>query len=84
MQIRLSEALWATSLLPEGGLERWRAGAGDIVAAGAPLAEVRIEQALHEVVAPCAGRLRIDLPENAVVEPGQVIGEIEPHPGEPS
>jgi pyruvate/2-oxoglutarate dehydrogenase complex dihydrolipoamide acyltransferase (E2) component len=77
MDIRLPEGLWSTSLMPEGALERWRGTHGGLVAAGAAVAEVRIEDALHEIVAPGAGRLNIYVPVNSVVEPGTVIGTIE-------
>jgi pyruvate/2-oxoglutarate dehydrogenase complex dihydrolipoamide acyltransferase (E2) component len=77
MDIRLPEALWSTSLMPEGALERWRGTHGALISAGAAVAEVRIEDALHEIVAPSAGRLHIYAPVNSVVEPGTVIGAIE-------
>ncbi|MGC1302742.1 MAG: lipoyl domain-containing protein [Caulobacteraceae bacterium] len=78
MQIRLSADLWANGVLPLGFLERWRANEGDQVLEGAPLAEVRIEQAVHEILSPCRGRLTGIVRENAVVEPGDVIGQVEP------
>jgi pyruvate/2-oxoglutarate dehydrogenase complex dihydrolipoamide acyltransferase (E2) component len=78
MQVRIPEQLWASAILPEGALERWRVQPGEEVIAGAPLAEVRIEQALHEIVAPCTGRLTSASPVNAVLEPGSVIAEIVP------
>ena len=77
-ELRIPEALWAGSLLPEGLLEVWRRHDGTVVQAGACLADVRIEEALHEVVAPKGGRLRIFVRSNSVVEPGTVIGCIDP------
>ncbi|WP_158913210.1 lipoyl domain-containing protein [Caulobacter sp. S45] len=78
MDVRLSEDLWATSMLPEGVLVRWRRGEGAFVASGAPLAEVRIEGGLHEIISPCWGRLDALARENAVVEPGMVIARVTP------
>jgi hypothetical protein len=47
--IKVDEALWASSMLPEGIVERWFIADGAIVAAGDPMAEIRIEDALHEI-----------------------------------
>lgn len=66
--------LWATSLLPEGILERWMFEDGGAVEMGDPVAVVRIESALHDIMAPAKGRLHIHSQANAVVEPGSVIG----------
>jgi hypothetical protein len=57
--IKVNEALWASSMLPEGIVERWFIADGAIVAAGDPMAEIRIEDALHEIMAPVSGRLTI-------------------------
>jgi hypothetical protein len=75
--IRIDEALWASSMLPEGTVERWFASDGGIVLAGQPVAEVRVEDCLHIIPAPGAGRLRIDIPANAVIEPDARIGVLE-------
>lgn len=74
--IRLSEDLWRNGMLPEGILERWYVEDGADVAPGAKVAEVRIESALHEIMAPVAGRLTILTDANAVVEPGTVLGRL--------
>lgn len=81
--IVISPDLWSTSLLPEGILERWRAKSGDMVTAGQVVADVRISDSLHEIMAPQAGTLDILMRANAVVEPGSVIGEIMPALGRP-
>jgi len=44
-------------MLPEGIVERWFIADGAIAAAGDPMAEIRIEDALHEIMAPVSGRL---------------------------
>lgn len=75
-EIRLGEELWQNGMLPEGILERWFVADGAAVAAGAKVAEVRIESALHEIMAPAGGALTILAAENAVVEPGTVVGRL--------
>ncbi|HEX3983149.1 MAG TPA: lipoyl domain-containing protein [Acidisoma sp.] len=74
--ISLNEDLWRNSMLPEGILERWYVTNGAEVAPGEKIAEVRIESALHEIMAPAAGRITILTEPNAVVEPGSVVGRL--------
>ena len=74
--IRVDEALWAFSMLPEGTVERWFIADGSRVAAGDRIAEVRIEDALHEITAPAEGRLSIVAAANAVVEPGSLLARL--------
>lgn len=76
MDIRIAEDFWAGRMLPEGVVERWIAANGDEVAAGTPVAEVRIEDSLHEIIAPASGRLMTYVAKNDIVEPGSVIGQI--------
>lgn len=75
-EIHVPSELWATSLMPEGILERWLFADGSLVEAGDAVAAVRIEAALHELAAPCSGRLHIVRARNCVIEPGTVIGQI--------
>ena len=77
-EVRISEALWAGSMAPEGVLEIWRRHDGTLVQAGTCVAEVRIEDALHEVMAPQGGRLCVFVRSNSVIEPGMIIGRIDP------
>ena len=79
VDVRIDEDLWNTGMCPEGVLEAWRLPDGSMVSAGATLADVRIEDALHEVLAPADGRLSILAGRNAVIEPGIVIGLIQPN-----
>jgi hypothetical protein len=72
--------LWSTSLLPEGIFERWRIVDGAVVSAGQVVAEVRIGDSLHELMAPTDGRLSIAARKNDLVEPGSVIGHLAPVP----
>lgn len=75
-QISVDPDLWAASVLPEGALEKWLRPDGAFVELGEPLAAVRIEGALHELMAPANGWLTIDRKVNSVIEPGAVIGHI--------
>jgi pyruvate/2-oxoglutarate dehydrogenase complex dihydrolipoamide acyltransferase (E2) component len=74
--ISISSDFWAGRVLPEGILERWRVADGSIVGVGDVIAEVRIEDALHELTAPAQGRLVKLSRVNQVIEPGSVIGRI--------
>ena len=74
--IRVDEALWASSIAPEGMVMRWLAADGAMVAAGKPIAEIRIEDAMHEIVAPASGRLTIVAAVNNVVEPGSLLATL--------
>lgn len=76
--IKVAEDLWSTSMLPEGMVEKWLVPNGATVKCGEPVAEIRIEGALHTIVAPAAGSLSISAGSNAVVDPGCVVGQIKP------
>ena len=75
-KIEVLPDLWTTNVMPEGVIERWLFPDGSRVEAGDPIATVRIEDALHELVAPARGRLNIGLRVNSVVEPGTAIGTV--------
>ncbi len=74
--IRVSEDCWASSILPEGLVERWLVADGAAVRGGDAIVQVRIEDALHDVSAPCDGRLTIGAIANCVIEPGMVLGQV--------
>ncbi len=76
--IRIDEAFWASSMLPEGIVERWFVADGAEVEHGEPIAEIRIEDALHEIAAPARGRLTIVAAVNAVIEPGALLARLVP------
>lgn len=76
VDVKVAEDLWASRMLPEGLIERWLSSDGAIVAVGDPLVEVRIEDALHEILAPAAGRLKIASAADDFIEPGSVIASI--------
>lgn len=75
-EIKVDAALWASSMLPEGIVERWFIADGATVAAGEAIAELRIEDALHEIVSPANGRLTIVAPLNLIVEPGSLLATL--------
>ncbi|MDB5512374.1 MAG: biotin attachment protein [Enterovirga sp.] len=75
--IRVPDDLWATNMMPEGVLERWLVPDGDSVRAGTPLAMVRIEGALHEIISPVAGLLRVSVGSGQMIEPGSVVAQLE-------
>ena len=74
--LRISESLWSSAMLPEGIVERWMRNEGETVKLGEPVAEVRIEDSLHEILAPAAGRLHIWAKANSVIDPGTGLGEV--------
>lgn len=76
VEVVVDSSLWGTSILPQGYIENWIVADGRLVEAGAPLACIRIESALHEVMSPATGTLHIDRATNSIVEPGAVIGRV--------
>ena len=76
MDVRVDENLWATSMAPEGLLERWRVASNVHVGRGETVAEVLIEDSRHEIISPSDGRLVHLAHPGDVVEPGALIGRI--------
>jgi pyruvate/2-oxoglutarate dehydrogenase complex dihydrolipoamide acyltransferase (E2) component len=76
LALRASEQFWASSMAPEGLLEAWRALDGAAVKPGQAVAEVRIEDALHEILAPAGGILVWSAKVGDVVQPGDRLGWI--------
>jgi pyruvate/2-oxoglutarate dehydrogenase complex dihydrolipoamide acyltransferase (E2) component len=76
IDIRVAESLWSTAMMPEGVVEKWLKADGAHVSAGLAICVVRIEDALHDIVAPASGRLEIDAQANDVIEPGALLGRI--------
>lgn len=77
LNIKVDQALWASSMLPEGVVERWFIANGATISAGERIAEVRIEDALHEIIAPAGGRATIAAAVNAVIEPGSTLATLD-------
>ena len=76
VEIKVDETLWASVMAPEGLVERWFVPEGATVTFGQAVAEVRIEDALHELLAPAAGRLTILASVDDMIEPGSILGRI--------
>ena len=76
MDIRVSEALWASSMVPEGIVENWRVADGSHVGVGDAIAAVTIEGAVHEIIAPRSGRLSIVALANTMIEPGSLLARL--------
>lgn len=76
-RLQAPDDIWANSMLPEGILERWCVADGAVVAAGQAVAAVRVEDMLHDLLAPCAGRLRQTTAAGSVIDPGMQIGDVE-------
>jgi hypothetical protein len=76
IRINADEALWQNNMLPEGILERWLVADGEVAHEGHAIAEVRIEGAVHDIVAPATGRLSVSAPTRAVIEPGFLLATL--------
>jgi hypothetical protein len=77
-EVRVDEKYWASIMLPEGLIERWLVTDGAKVRAGEAIVAVRIEDTLHNIQSPIDGRLTISALPNYVVEPGSVVGQVDP------
>lgn len=75
--VRVADDLWRSNMMPEGQLERWRAEHGAPVEAGQPLAEIRVEDSLHEVLSPARGRFTHAAHVGDMIEPGFLLGWVE-------
>ena len=74
LAVTVNEGLGAWCRAPEGVLARGRARDSDAIAAGQTLAEVRIEGALHEILAPGPGKLIQSLRAGELVQPRRPAG----------
>jgi plastocyanin len=74
--IRIDEGLWRAAVAPEGVLEWWFRPDGAQVVAGEKVAQVQIEGAVHDVMAPADGRLCVLAFAGSILDPGAVIGEV--------
>lgn len=76
--LKIDERLWSSGMLPEGILEQWHVVDQEEVVDGQLLASVRIEDALHDIVAPAGGRIALAVPAASLIEPGSMIAMIGP------
>jgi hypothetical protein len=78
IDIKVPPEFWASSIMPEGVLEKWLQPDRGQVEAGDAIAVVRIEGMLHKLLAPCAGTLQTTCKANSVIDPGFVVGRVQP------
>ena len=76
--IKADESLWQNNMAPEGIIVRWFVADGDMADAGHRMAEVRIEGALHDIIAPANGRVKIEMGVSSVIEPGSLLATLAP------
>jgi hypothetical protein len=76
IEVRVDEAISASTILSEGVVQRWFIADGALAETGAKIAEVRVEDALHEITSPASGRLTIIAAVNDVVEPGFLLATL--------
>lgn len=76
IDIKVPPELWSSSIMPEGVFEKWLQPEGASVKAGSPIACIRIEGMLHELMAPSTGKLKYSYKVNSVIDPGCVVGQI--------
>lgn len=70
-------ALWQNNMLPEGVVVRWLISDGELAFEGHRIVEIRVEGALHEIIAPATGRLKIETKPLAVIEPGSLLATLQ-------
>lgn len=78
IEIKVDEALWSNSMLPKATVAKWLVVDGGLAREGHGVAEVRIEGALHDVIAPRDGRLKIEVAVNDVIEPSSLLATLAP------
>jgi pyruvate/2-oxoglutarate dehydrogenase complex dihydrolipoamide acyltransferase (E2) component len=66
--------LWDTE--DEGVLFLWVYSDGTVVEKGKLIAELTVEKAQLELLAPASGRLKILVPPESIIKKGQVLGTI--------
>ena len=76
IEIKADESLWQNNMIPEGVIVRWFVADGDMADAGHRMAEVRIEGALHDIIAPANGRVKIEMGASSVIEPGSLLATL--------
>jgi pyruvate/2-oxoglutarate dehydrogenase complex dihydrolipoamide acyltransferase (E2) component len=76
VDVRVDEAIWASTILPEGIVQRRFIADGALAETGVKIAEIRVEGALHEITSPARGRVTIVAAVNDVVEPGSLLATL--------
>jgi pyruvate/2-oxoglutarate dehydrogenase complex dihydrolipoamide acyltransferase (E2) component len=78
VQVAVSPDFWVSRIYPEGIIERWLVRDGASVKTDQALAELRIEGAIITLKSPASGTLVIETHGSSPIEPGAVVGRIEP------
>jgi pyruvate/2-oxoglutarate dehydrogenase complex dihydrolipoamide acyltransferase (E2) component len=73
--IAIPRDLWQEDI--EGVLVAWLVDEGDHVEAGAAVAEIMVEKAQYEIIAPASGTLRQRVAVDGPVRRGDSIGRLE-------
>lgn len=76
-EIQVDEALWALAMVQQGVVGRWFVADGERVAEGVCIAQVSIEGAAHDILAPARGRLTIVSAANTLIEPGSLLARLD-------
>jgi pyruvate/2-oxoglutarate dehydrogenase complex dihydrolipoamide acyltransferase (E2) component len=82
--ILLAPALWASYNLPAGFITHWLVPDGAHVRTGDPLAEIQLDDGLHEIKASIDGKLVIEAQIYSFIESGSVLGRVGPSSIRPS
>ena len=77
VRVIADEAFWQNSMLPEGIVERWLISDGDVAFVGQSVVEIRVEDALHEIIVPVTGRLKIETRPLTAIEPGSLLATLQ-------
>jgi len=75
IDILVADNLWDEG---EAAISAWLYADGDLVMAGAIVAELMIEKSTIELIAPATGILRILVAAEEPVAKGQIVARIEP------
>ena len=76
IEVRVDEAISASTVLPEGVVQRSFIADGALAETSAKIAEIRIKGALHAITSPASDRLTIIAAVNDVVEPGFLLATL--------
>jgi len=61
---------------PQNILDHWLVANGALVGIDEPIAEIRVNDELHEILSPATGCLIIDAQDHCAIKRGSVIGRI--------
>jgi pyruvate/2-oxoglutarate dehydrogenase complex dihydrolipoamide acyltransferase (E2) component len=76
IEVRVPAELWDGDL--DGVVSAWLYQDGELVEAGAVIAELMSEKVAFSLEAPASGRLRILVPAEVAIRPAAVVATIDP------